>query len=150
MEEILEEFSDEFNAHVQRLFLTRLNLKSRGSQADSELLQSYFTFLESSQVFYEQAYFDFFGGLQSPRWGTSPQKDLYAGDAFENFKTLLSAYEIADLAKMAHPYFTNSIPCSLLIEEIEAIWKPIAEEDDWGFFYKKIEEIRSFRGIYNL
>jgi protein adenylyltransferase len=148
LEEILEEFSDEFNAHVQRLFLLRLNLKPRGSEADSELLQSYFRFLETSQALYEQTYFDFFGGLASPRWQNSPQKDLYRGEDFEKFKSLLTDYEIASPEKLSHSYFQNAKPCTLLIEEVEALWQPISDENDWAFFHKKIEDIRSLRGIY--
>jgi len=147
-EEILEEFSDEFNTQVLHLFLTRLNLKSRGAEKDSELLQSYFVFLESSQVLFEQAFFDFFGGLHSQRWLKSPQKDHYQGEEFEKFKTLVAVYEVDNPAKNSHPYFAKIHPCTLLIEEIEALWKPIAENDDWRPFQSKIEEIRAFRGVY--
>lgn len=147
-EEILEEFSDEFNAHVMRLFLTRLNLQSRGSEADTELLTSYFSFMESSQAMYEQTFFDFFGGLSSPRWVSSPQKDLYRGEDFEKFFAALTGYTVVDATRMEHAYFSRARPCTLLIEEIEAIWKPIAENDDWSLFEAKISEIRSFRGLY--
>ncbi|WP_413287593.1 protein adenylyltransferase SelO family protein [Bdellovibrio sp. HCB337] len=148
VEEIIEEFSDEFNAHVKRLFLQRLNLKSRGTEADGSLLTAYFNFMESSPALYEQAFFDFFGGKASPRIASSPQKDFYQGEEFANLMNQLQDFEVDDVTKMAHSYFQNSKPCTLLIEEIESIWKPIAEENDWGFFYKKLEEIRSFRGIY--
>lgn len=149
MEEILEEFSDEFNAHVQRLFLARLNLKSRGAEEDSLLLVNYFTFLESSQALYEQSFFDFFGGVSSPRWQKSPQKDLYQGEDFEKLKTTLGGYEVDSVDRLSHAYFSNDKPCTLLIEEIESIWAPIAEKDDWSLFEKKIAEIRAFRGIYS-
>lgn len=149
VDEILEEFSDEFNAHVQRLFLMRLNLKSHGSEADSELLQSFFSFMESSKALYEQSFFDFFGGTTSPRLQTSPQKDLYQGEDFEKFKTQLAIFEVANTTLLSHSYFGNARPCSLLIEEIESIWSPIADRDDWSYFHRKIDEIRAFRGIYS-
>lgn len=148
MQEILEEFSDEFNAHVMRLFLMRLNLKSRGSEEDTELLTSYFKFLEGSPALYEQTFFDFFGGANSPRWKTSPQKEHYQGDDFEAFSKTLKNFEVEEAAKLAHPYWLNDKPCTLLIDEIEAIWKPIAEKDDWTAFEDKIKAIRSFRGLY--
>lgn len=148
MEEILEEFSDEFNAHVLRLFLVRLNLKSRGSEDDSELLTNYFKFLEENGPLYEQTFFDFHSGLTSPRWQTSPQRDFYAGAAFEAFKASLAKFETLDSTKMTHPYFQNEKPCTLLIEEIESIWQHIAENDDWAAFEEKIRQIRSFRGLY--
>ncbi len=147
-DEILEEFSDEFNAQVQRLFLMRLNLKPLSSEADGELLQSFFTFMESSKALYEQTLFDFFGGASSPRWQTSLQQDLYQGGDFEKFKAHLAGFEVANANLLSHPYFSGRQPCSLLIEEIEAIWSHIAGDDDWSHFYNKIEEIRAFRGIY--
>lgn len=149
VEEIIEEFSDEFNAHVKRLFLMRLNLKSRGTEQDGNLLTAYFNFMENSQALYEQTFFDLFGGKNSPRLATSPQKDLYQGDDFVTLMEALQNFEIEDSTKTNNPYFQNARPCTLLIEEIEAIWKPIADENDWSFFYKKLEEIRSFRGIYS-
>lgn len=149
IDEILEEFSDDFNAHTLRLFLQRLNLKSRSAEADSTLLSSYFNFMQSSQALYEQAFFDLCGGVGSPRIQTSPQKDKYIGDDFETLMETMKDFECETPERLSHPYFANQKPCSLLIEEIEAIWKPISEENDWSFFYKKIEEIRSFRGIYS-
>lgn len=148
MEEVLEEFSDEFNAHVQRLFLMRLNLKSHGSEEDSQLLVSYFKFMEDSPALYEQTFFDFFGGLSSPRWQKSPQKDFYSGEPFAAFQNALQNYQVEDSAKLSHSYFQNEKPCTLLIEEIEEIWKPIAENDDWTAFENKLKAIRAFRGIY--
>ena len=38
----------------------------------------------------------------------------------------------------------------LLIDEIEAIWKPIAEKDDWTLFENKVQSLRLLRGLYSL
>ena len=51
---------------------------------------------------------------------------------------------------LKHAYFQNERACTLLIEELEEIWKPIMESDDWSSFHAKIDQIRSFRGIYQL
>jgi len=42
----------------------------------------------------------------------------------------------------AHPYWSDPEPCSMHIEEVEAIWDAIAERDDWSPFNTKIEAIR--------
>jgi uncharacterized protein YdiU (UPF0061 family) len=149
VDEIIEEFSDEFNAHVKHLFLTRLNLKSQGPELDAGLIAIFFKFLEGSPALYEQSFFDFYGGAHSLRIKTSPQKEHYAGEDFENLMTSLKTFEIENPKKSLHPYFRNQKPCTLLIEEIEEIWKPIAENDDWTAFQQKIEAIHSFRGIYS-
>lgn len=149
VEEILEEFADEFNAHTLRLFLKRLNLKSRGPEADAALLKAYFEFLELSQAGYEQTFFDFYGGATSPRLSRSPQKELYTGEAWSALLGLLADFESEDPARNLHPYFTRERPCTLLIEEIEQIWGAIAEKDDWNPFAEKLNDIRSLRGIYD-
>ncbi|MCP6423328.1 hypothetical protein NL463_28880, partial [Klebsiella pneumoniae] len=43
-------------------------------------------------------------------------------------------------ANLSHPYFKGE-PCTLLIEEIEALWAPIAEADDWSAWHAKLKEI---------
>ena len=60
----------------------------------------------------------------------------------------LEAFEVADEALKRHDYFTGDAPVTLLIDEIESIWSPIAAQDDWNLFEKKLSSIRSFRGVY--
>jgi hypothetical protein len=38
----------------------------------------------------------------------------------------------------------------MLIEEVEAIWAPIAEADDWSVLSAKIKAIREMREAYGL
>jgi hypothetical protein len=39
-------------------------------------------------------------------------------------------------------------PCTMLIEEVEAIWTPIAAEDDWSLFEAKLADIGELRAAY--
>ena len=41
-----------------------------------------------------------------------------------------------------HDYWRDDNPCSMHIEEVEAIWAAIAERDDWGPFETKITAVR--------
>jgi serine/tyrosine/threonine adenylyltransferase len=41
-----------------------------------------------------------------------------------------------------HPYWSGE-PCSMLIDEVEALWAPIAEADDWALLQQKIVAIRA-------
>lgn len=41
-----------------------------------------------------------------------------------------------------HPYWSDTRPQSMLIEEVEAIWAPIAERDDWSLLEAKIASVR--------
>jgi uncharacterized protein YdiU (UPF0061 family) len=149
-EEVLQGFGEEFNIQVRKLMLHRLGLHSVDFATDTELLVSYFKFLEKSGVLYEQSFFDFYGGAKAGRWQKSPQAEKYAGEEFETFLAALRKFAVADETKLAHPYFARSRPCGLLIDELEELWKPIAEKDDWTAFERKLAEIRSFRGIYSL
>jgi hypothetical protein len=38
----------------------------------------------------------------------------------------------------------------MLIDEVEAIWKPIADSDDWSVFHAKLEAIDQMREAYGL
>lgn len=41
-----------------------------------------------------------------------------------------------------HPYWSLPEPCSMLIDEVEALWAAIAERDDWAPLHAKIAAIR--------
>ena len=41
-----------------------------------------------------------------------------------------------------HPYWSGE-PCSMLIDEVEALWAPIAQADDWAPLYAKVAQIRT-------
>ena len=51
---------------------------------------------------------------------------------------------------LSHPYFSKTAACSMLIEEVEAIWKPIADNDDWSVFHTKLQAIDEMREAYGL
>ncbi len=41
-----------------------------------------------------------------------------------------------------HPYFSDPEPCSMLIDEVEAIWAAVDRDDDWGPLHAKVAQIR--------
>ena len=43
---------------------------------------------------------------------------------------------------LTHPYWSDAAPCSMHIDEVEAIWSAIAERDDWPPFEAKVAAIR--------
>ncbi len=139
--EILDGFSDQFNDRVHFHFLKKLNLKSLNQEADHELLSHFFSWLDSEKLNFEQSFFDL-----SSRRVFENQKNLekYQSDAFRLLTARLEQYEVADfdVAKRS----TAEKPCTLLIDEIETIWKNIADHDDWSLFEKKLQSIRLFRG----
>ncbi len=60
----------------------------------------------------------------------------------------LAARGAAPDARLDHPYFARTAPCSMLIDEVEAIWAPIAANDDWSLFHGKLKAIDEMREAY--
>ena len=50
--------------------------------------------------------------------------------------------------RLDHPYFSADRPTSLVIEEIEALWEPIAEQDDWSAFEQKLADTWTMAEAY--
>ena len=129
--------------------LRRLGLLSRGDETDSELVVKLFAFLGQSQVGYEQFWFDWRGGrLSRDRAMRSPVAAAYSGEAFEPVRAALDAYEAAASVNLDHPYFARKVPRTMLIDEMEALWAPITETDDWGAFHRALDEIEEMRQAY--
>ena len=144
----LESFQPAFHREFSTGLLWRLGLRSAGEQADAELVRSFWKFLLETKAPFEQALFDWRGGLaSSPRSKQSPVADRYAGPAFEPVLSALGAFESAPEA-LDHPYFARTAPCTMLIDEVEALWAPIAAQDDWSPLHAKIAEIRQMGDAY--
>lgn len=137
-DEILNSFSDEFNERVHFHFLRRLNLKSRGHKEDHQLLAAFFSFMDSEKSPFEETFFNFHSGRISKKYDST--KDVY-----KTLVALLETYEPADSKLADHAYYQNEKPSTLLIDEIELIWKDIAEKNNWSLFESKLQSIRSIR-----
>jgi len=149
LEEAISTFVPGFRAALPQAVLTRLGLTPRGPEEDAALAAALWAFLQSSQAPFEQVFFDLYGGTALPeRIARSPIHALYAGDPFEALQTLLTPYTPTSSARPAHPYFQHSTPCTMLIEEVEAIWSPIAASDDWSLFHQKLASITEMAEAY--
>jgi uncharacterized protein YdiU (UPF0061 family) len=154
VQELLEDYGDEFNMQVQAQLLSRLNLKPRATditiahEHTGELVAKFFQFQENSKGVFEQIFFDLHSGISNNRLNRSPQSTIYQGVEFENLKAQLENFEISNLEKSKHAYFIQNKACTVLIDELENIWHHIATNDDWTAFENKLKQIRSIRGIY--
>ncbi|MFV3409777.1 protein adenylyltransferase SelO family protein [Bdellovibrio bacteriovorus] len=152
--ELLEEFGDAFNVEVQNRLLKRLNLKNPLQEItaihelNAELVSGVFQFMDTEKCAFEQTLYDLHSGALPERLQRSIQKDLYQKESFKKLSETLSCFEIDDEDKARHSYLQTGKACALVIDELEALWAPIATQDDWGPFEQKLLEIRSFRGLY--
>ena len=148
----LEIWEASFDAALFRHTLRRLGLRPRTSTVDSsdtddtDLVHPLFTFLQDSQIGFEQFFFDWFGGTASAkRAERSPESEKYRTPQFQELLQHIECFKAADPDALDHPYFQRERPCTLLIDEIEAIWARIAEADDWSALDEKLAQIEAMR-----
>ena len=137
----LDDFRHRFAGGFLQLFFQRLGVAPGSEEQDVLLAEAVFTFLENSNVGYEQFFFDWYGGpSRAAHADAGPAASIYASEAFAPVRAALAPY--SPLKPVDHPYFSGKAPCTLLIEEVEQIWSAIDERDDWAPFNAKIQAIR--------
>ena len=130
----VDQFAPAYHSALVEGMLWRLGVLPRGETEDIDLVQAIETALTLSQINIDRFYFDWAGG--DLRTGHAD----YAADHFAAFRQAIAPYSPA--RDLTHPYWTDPTPCGMAIEEVEAIWKPIAHTDDWSLFVQKINAIR--------
>src|SRR3546814_2029327 len=70
------------------------------------------------------------------RYGDVQRPDQYAGEHWHKARAEVSAFIPA--GQRDHPYWASNEPCSMHIDEVEAIWSAFAQRDDWQPFNAKI------------
>lgn len=149
----LNGFSDAYRTALRAAILDRLGVRSRGAEADIELVNSAFRALAEGGegLRWEPFFFDWFGGEASTgRAMDGPRAELYRTETFEIFRRRLAAFEPDRPERLADPVFQRPEPEELIIEEVESLWAPIAAEDDWGPLHAKLDRIESARRAYDL
>ncbi len=145
VESLIPPFADypaRYEAGLTAAMLRRLGVRPRGDAPDLALVQAIESGLKATGMPLDRFWFDWRGGA---RRGPSPAEATYALAAFAPFIAAVADYQPVEGAT-AHPYWSDAEPCSLLIDEIEAIWAAIAERDDWRPFHDKIAAIRRMGG----
>ncbi len=126
----LDAFGERYQRAVSSAILWRLGLMPLDPDSDRALVQAIEPILRGTATPIDRFFFDAFGG-ELP--------GIY-GDEWANARTVLAAY--TPRADRPHPYWQGA-PCSMLIDEVEAIWSAIADRDDWSPFDAKIAAIRA-------
>ena len=138
---VVADFKVSLEEEMTRKIVERLGLRPNGD-IDPALADAVVSFLGDSQVGYERFFFDFRGGLpREARALAGPAGRHYVGARWEALRRLLAVYE--PTAAVLPAYFDGDGPCTLLVDEIEAIWAAIDERDDWGPFDAKVDAIRA-------
>jgi len=125
----LETFAPRYQPQITAALLWRLGVLPRTPEDDRALVQAMERALHASAAPLDRFFFDVFGGTLPAGYG----------EAWQPFSDALAAY--APRKDRSHRYWQGE-PCSMLIDEVEAIWSPIADADDWRALESKVAAIR--------
>ena len=125
--EALDGFGPAFQAALTEAILWRLGVRPRDAASDRELARATERALRTTGVGLDRFFHDVFGGIP-------PE-----GEGWTELRSALTGYE--PRKPRDHPYWSGE-PCAMLIDEVEAIWSPIAAADDWTALHDKIAAIR--------
>jgi len=140
-----------FRDALPRAILRRLGLEPGDADTNNGFVTAFFGFLSTSKAPYEQFFFDWRGGaLSAERAARSPAAEFYMSDAFQPVANALESFAPSADVNLEHPYFARERPRTMLIDQVEAIWAPIAESDDWSLFQATLKEIGEMREAYGV
>ncbi|MEO8175094.1 MAG: protein adenylyltransferase SelO family protein [Sphingomicrobium sp.] len=129
--DLLGGWSKRFQDALIEALLRRLGVSPCGGDDDRSLATRLVAALQSREATIDRIFFDW-------RGGRDPGAERYPS---EPFRALAATLEGRD-RPVTHPYWSDAAPCSMHIDEVEAIWAAIAEGDDWGRFEAKIAAVR--------
>lgn len=127
----LEGFAGHFHDALAAGMVRRLGLENAGREEDRTVARGVVAALGKQSVGIDRFFFDWRGGER-------PAGDAYSDAAFDAVAEAIGERR----GNRSHDYWSDAGPCSMLIEEVEAIWTPIARDDDWSLLEAKIAAIR--------
>ena len=130
----LESFPRAYGVAFTKHFCWRLGIESEGFESDRPLIIAAEKGLAEKNVQIDQFFFD---------WGKAekPGSDNPVAEEFSEFGQLMATRKPS--REPNHVYWQKDLPCSMHIEEVEAIWSAIDEADDWTPLNRKIESVRA-------
>lgn len=143
LKRVLGNFPRIYMDAIRDKLLARLGVKAKGDIPDDELLTKVNEFLAKENFPYERFFFDWYGGSASAeRAMAGPEAHRYGEDSYKELFDMLKVCEPTNPQALNTSYFLGDGPETLLIDEVEALWAPIADSDDWAPFNAKIDRIR--------
>ncbi len=146
----LSKFDDYYAKAYQQRMLYRLGFDQLEDTIASKLIHSTVEFLQASQVDYH----DFFWQITehfSPLWRNAPThifgQSEPALEIFsqwqQNYHHALNQVPESELDSIRDRLRQYNSPVGLVRPEIEAIWEPIVQDDNWQPFYDLLHRIRT-------
>lgn len=130
---IWERFGPLYEQRLIVRFLWRLGLEAPDDTSARFFVESAVKALQASDVEIDRFFHDWrSGNTASPLYAAAPWAEPRAA-----FAALTPRPD-----RVTHAYWDDDLPCSMHIEEVEALWAAIDQDDDWAPFIAKIAAIR--------
>jgi uncharacterized protein YdiU (UPF0061 family) len=126
----LDRFAEHYQPAIADAVLWRLGRVPRAAEEDRALVQAVERALRTTTTAIDRVFFDGFA---------QPLPHTY-DTPWDEVRGRLAPYAMR--RGRDHAYWQGA-PCAMTIEEVEAIWAPIAADDDWTRFYATIANIRA-------
>jgi uncharacterized protein YdiU (UPF0061 family) len=149
----LNGFGPAYTKALTEAVIARLGVVSQGFDADAALVNAAFRTLAAGAeaLRWEPLFFDWFGGPASEaRAMGGSRAEVYGREEAAEFRRLIGGYAPDRPERLEAAFFAAAEPEEMLIDEVEAIWAPIAESDDWSLFEAKLVRINVMREAYGL
>jgi uncharacterized protein YdiU (UPF0061 family) len=150
LQSALDRFETVYPAAFRRRMFAMLGLHTGEAEDDTHLFQALFAWMAETKASWPQVFFDWFGGAASEgRARQSPIANPYNAEDFRKVRVGLLSRAPDRPERLRDPYFARDKPARLLIEDVEALWAPIAGSDDWGLFDTAVADIDAARRAFN-
>ena len=133
----LERFPQLYSDALARRFLWRLGVSPADGADVKALTEAAVRAMIETETPIDRFFFDWRGGSLR----NEDARQHYAGEIWAPLRAEMARFTPA--ASLDHPYWAQPGPCSMHIDEVEAIWSRIDTSDDWSAFETKIAAIRS-------
>ena len=142
LEDSLAAFYPLLEARLAKQMQWRLGVvfDEEDSARDAELTRCIFGAAKQSQCGFDQMFHDLYGG--------KARVDGYDSDCWRSILEVLQDAKPRNSVALDHPHFQSASALSMTIDEVEAIWAPIAASDDWSLLSDKIVAIHQMRHAY--
>ena len=142
LEDRLAAFYPLLEARLAKQMQWRLGVVFDGEDParDAALARDIFGAAKESQYGFDQIFHDLYGG--------KARIDGYEDDCWRPVLEALQAAKPRNPIVLDHPHFQSAKAVSMTIDEVEAIWAPIAANDDWSLLSDKIAAIHQMRQAY--
>ncbi len=137
----LEGYEPAWHAGLRAAWLRRLGVRSAGEAADTTLVEACLTGLARTRAPLAPWFAEGFGGASS--LAHAHAGSAWHGEAFALAREVLAAYTPtpAATAWLARGEPTPAV--GMEIEEVERVWAPIAEADDWTALQRTVARVRA-------